>query len=333
MPKQKMSPDEFSACRKRLEQVWKNRVVDEGLLHRAWHDAQEVAALLYEAFGATQVFVFGSLTEPMWFTKGSDIDIAVSGLSNDLYDKARIKIMNFDSAFKIDLINFDTSKGLFRERIKHQAISIEKGTRPVLWQTLYKHLQRQVFPAEDGDIYEMNRKRLTQRINDELEKIDGILERIQRGLDNIDVLPIAAREFIENTIATDLADVYRGVENIFLRIAREVDMHVPTGSRWHTFNSKFLACKLCQKGLLTQMTEKRPERPPVISENTSLQLEDLLDFRHKVNNIYGRELRYEKTIPHAKSIDLLFAKVSQDLNTFTDSLEKREEDALKCKNQ
>ena len=41
----------------------------------------------------------------------------------------------------------------------------------------------------------------------------------------------------------------------------------------------------------------------------------------------GKELRYEKTIPHAKSIDTLFAKVSQDLNTFTDSLEKREEDA------
>ena len=160
----------------------------------------------------------------------------------------------------------------------------------------------------------MNRKRLTQRINDELDKIDGILERIQRGLDNIDVLPVAAREFIENTIATDLADVYRGVENIFLRIAREVDMHVPTGSRWH-------------KNLLAQMTEKRPERPPVISENTSPQLAELLDFRHKVNNIYGKELRYEKTIPHAKSIDALFANVSQDLNTFTDSLKKREEDA------
>ncbi|RKU07997.1 hypothetical protein C6503_23755 [Candidatus Poribacteria bacterium] len=314
MPKQKMSPDELSACRKRLEQVWKNRGMDEGLLHQAWHDAQQVAALLYEEFGATQVSVFGSLTEPLWFMKGSDIDVAVSGLSNDAYIKARIAIMNFDSAFRIDLINFDTSEGLFRERIKHQAIPIEKGTRPVLWQPLYKHLQRQVFPTEGGELYEMNRKRIKQRINDELDKIDGILERIQRGLDNIDVLPVQAREFIENTIATDLADIYRGIENIFLRIAREVDRHVPTGSRWH-------------KNLLAQMTEKRPERPPVISENTSLQLEDLLDFRHKMNNIYGKELRYEKTMPHAKSIDELFASVSQDLNTFTDSLEKREEGA------
>ena len=311
---QKMSPDELSACRKQLEQVWKNRIMDQGLLHQAWHNAQEVAALLYEKFGATQVSVFGSLTEPLWFMKGSDIDIAVSGLSNDTYIKARIAIMNFDSAFRIDLINFDTSEGLFRERIKHQAIPLEKETRPVLWHSLYKHLQRQIFPTEDGELYEMNRKRLTQRINDELHKIDRILERIQRGLDSIDVLPVQAREFIENTIATDLADVYRGIENIFLRIAREVDMHVPRGSRWH-------------KNLLAQMTEQRPERPPVISERTFLQLADLLDFRHKVNNIYGKELRYEKTMPHAKSIDTLFAKVSQDLNTFTDSLEKPEEDA------
>ena len=327
MPKQKISSDELSACRKQLEQVWKNRVMDEGLLHQAWHTAQEVAALLYEQFDAAQVAVFGSLTEPMWFTKGSDIDIAVSGLSNDAYDKARIAIMNFDSAFKIDIVNLDMSKGLFRERVKHQAIPIERGVRPVLWQTLYKHLQRQVFPGNDGEIYEMNRKRLTQRINDELEKIRETLERIQRGLENIDVLPAQAREFIENTIATDLADVYRGIENIFLRIAREVDMHVPRGSRWHTFNSKFLACKLRQKDLLAQMTEQRPERPPVISENTSLRLEDLLDFRHKVNNIYGKALIYEMTEPHAKSIDELFASVSEDLGLFTDSLAKREEDA------
>ena len=314
MLKKKTSPDELSACRKRLEQVWKSRTMDEGLLHRAWHTAYQAATLLYEQFGATQVVVFGSLTEPMWFTNGSDIDIAVSGLSHDVYDKACVKIRYFDSEFTIDIINFDTSKGLFRERIKYQAIPIEKETRPVLWQTLYKHLQHQVFPAEVGEIYEMNRKRLTQRINDELAKIEETLARITRGLENIDVLPVQAREFIENTIATDLADVYRGIENIFLRIAREVDTHAPTGSKWH-------------KNLLAQMAEQRSERPPVISEQTLLRLEDLLDFRHKINNIYGEELIYEKTEPHAKSIDELFASTSQDLNTFTDSLARREEDA------
>ena len=319
MPKQKMSPDELSACRKRLEQLWKSRVVDEGLLHQAWNAAYKVAEHLYAQFDTIQVVVFGSLTEPMWFTNKSDIDIAVSGLSDDDYDKAWEVVMDFDSGFKMDIVNFDTAKELFRERIKHQAIPIEKGTRPSsgmrdIWQTLYKHLQQQVFPIDDGEIYEMNRKRLTQRINDELVKIEDALERIHRGLGYIDVLPIEATEFIENTIATDLADIYRGIENIFLRIARGVDMHVPTGSQWH-------------KNLLAQMAEQRPERSPVISEHTCFQLEDLLKFRHKVNNIYNRELKYEKTIPHAKSIDDLFARVSQDLNTFTDALAKREEDA------
>ncbi|MCY4568593.1 MAG: hypothetical protein OXD49_09840 [Candidatus Poribacteria bacterium] len=318
MSKQKMSADQLSACRKRLEQLWKSRIVDEGLLHRAWHTVHEVAALLYEEFDATQVAVFGSLTEPMWFTSKSDIDIAVSGLSHDMYDKAYSKIMDFDSEFKIDFINLDTSKGIFRERVKHQAIPIEKSMRSPngmtdVWRTLYKHLQQQVFPAKDEEIYEMNRKRLTQRINDELVKISETLERVTRGLEKLEVVSIDVREFIENTIATDLADVYRGIENIFLRIAREVDMYVPTGSRWH-------------KNLLAQMVEQRPERPPVISENTSIQLEKLLEFRHKVTNIYGRELVYEKTVEHAKSIDELFTTVSQEFNAFTDSLANRQED-------
>jgi predicted nucleotidyltransferase len=292
--------------------------MDEGLLHRAWDAAYEVATHLYAQFDTIQVVVFGSLTEPMWFTNESDIDIAVSGLSEEDYDKAWEVVMDFDSGFKMDIINFDTSKGLFRERIKHQAIPIEKGTLPSrgmrdIWQTLYKHLQQQVFPIDDGEIYEMNRKRLTQRINDELDKIDGTLERIHRGLEKIEEVPIDVTEFIENTIATDLADIYNGIERIFERIAREVDMLMPTGSRWH-------------KNLLAQMAEKRPERRPVISENTRRELEELLEFRHVVNNIYGRELKYEKTIPHAKSIDELFERVSEDMNRFTDSLVRPEED-------
>ena len=314
MSTQKISPDELAACRKQLEQVWKNRVMDEGLLHQAWHTAHEVAALLYEQFNATEVAVFGSLTEPMWFTAGSDIDIAVSGLSNDLYNKALSKIMDFDSAFKIDIINFDRSKGLFRERVKYQAIPIEKGVRLVLWQTLYEHLQRQVFPTEDGDIYEMNRKRLTQRTNDELTKIESTIGSIAKALEDIEVLPVAARPYIQESIGKKLADVYNGIENIFKRVAHEVDRHLSTGDSWH-------------KDLLTQMTEQRPERPPVISEKTFPRLDELLKFRHAFNNIYGEDLVYKEIEPHAKSIDELFASVSQDLNTFTNFLENREGDA------
>ncbi len=160
----------------------------------------------------------------------------------------------------------------------------------------------------------MNRKKLTQRINDECAKIEPTVDAITKALEDIEVLPVAAREYIEKSIANKLADVYRGIERIFERIATEVDSHLSRGSRWH-------------KNLLEQMTKQRPERPPVISQETFLLLEALLEFRHKANNIYTDELIYENTEEHAKVINKLFQSFSDDLNTFTDSLAQHQEDA------
>ena len=50
-------------------------------------------------------------------------------------------------------------------------------------------------------------------------------------------------------------------------------------------------------------------------ESSQKKLEQLLRFRHKVNNIYGDELIYEKAETHAKSIGDLFATVSKELDT------------------
>ena len=159
-----MSPEELASCRKQLERRWKNRKVDEALLERAWSVVYEIATLLYDEFGATQVAVFGSLAEPLGFTKSSDIDIAVWGLSDKTHSKANLKIWDIDTGFKIDLINFDMTKGLFQERIQQKAIPTKKGERPTLWKALYQHLNRQVFPIVAEEIYEMNRKKFTERV-------------------------------------------------------------------------------------------------------------------------------------------------------------------------
>lgn len=308
-----ITPKQLASCRRRLERRWMNRKVDEELLQRAWQIVYEISELLYDEYGATKVAVFGSLTEPIGFTKSSDIDIAVWGLSDDMHTKAYDKVMDRNTGFKIDLINFDMMKGYFRERVQQHAIPIQKGKHLTLWKTQYEHLNRQVLPIVEEEIYDINRIKLTQRINDELVKIEDTLTRIRRGLQKLKVVPDDVTEFIENTIATDLADIYSGIERIFERIANEVDGHMPRGSRWY-------------KNLLEQMTRQRPERLPVISENTALQLEKLLNFRHKVNNIYGKELVYENTLGHAETIDELFENISHDLKTFTDSLAKSEED-------
>ena len=82
--------------------------------------------MLYEDFGATQVAVFGSLAEQDWFSKTSDIDIVVWGLSCDSYLDALWKTRDFASEFKIDLVNFHSAKGRFRDRIQCQAVHIQK---------------------------------------------------------------------------------------------------------------------------------------------------------------------------------------------------------------
>ncbi len=304
---QQISPKQLAACRKQLEQRWKSRKVDETLLKHAWKAVYEVASLLYDEFCATKVAVFGSLAEPISFKKSSDIDMAVWGLSDNEHTKANSKVIDLRTGFKIDLINFDLTKGVFKERIQQKAIPIKKGEKPGLWKSRYHHGEHQLFPIVDEEIYEMYRRKLTERINDECIKIESTVDAIVKGLEDIETAPNIYKDYIEEAIVNKLADVYSGIERIFERIASEVDGYTPRGNRWH-------------KDLLEQMTEQRPERSPVISQDIFHLLSQLLEYRHKVNKLYADELLYENTEEHAKSIRNLFQSFLNDLKMFTESL-------------
>ena len=290
-----MSPSELAKCRENLKRQWENRQVDKELLQRAWETARRLATVLYRDFGATKVAVFGSLTEPKRFTQNSDIDMVVWGVSYDKCLDALWETKGLNPEFKIDIINFKSINSLFRERILNQAIPIDKSGTDIL--TLVNTSN----PA-DGETYIVNRNKFIQRIADEQIKIDRTVRGIANALQDIDIVVPNHKKYVEKTIASDLADVYSGIERIFERIAREIDMQIPRGSRWHN-------------DLLEQMAERRPERPPVISLNTLSRLKELLDFRHKVNNIYRDELIYERAEEHAKPIGDLFATVSKELDT------------------
>ena len=300
-----MSASELAECRENLKRQWENRRVDKELLQRAWETARRLATVLYRDFGATKVAVFGSLTEPKRFTQNSDIDIVVWGVSYNKCLDALWETKGLNPEFKIDIINFKSIDSLFRERILHQAIPIDKAGTNVL-------RLMNALGTENGETYIVNRDELIHRISDELQKIERTVGRIERALKKIDVLPVDAREFIERALAADLAEVYTGFEKIFERIANEIDKHLPKGERWHT-------------DLLAQMVERRPERPLVISEDIQEKLRQLLRFRHKVNNIYGDEVIYEKAEEHAKPITELFREVSEELDTFINFLTETHE--------
>lgn len=291
-----MSPLELAECRENLKRQWENRRVDKALIQRAWETAHRLATVLYRDFGATKVAVFGSLTEPERFTQNSDIDIVVWGVSYNKCLDALWETKGLNPEFKIDIINFKSINSLFRERVLSQAIPIDKAGKDVL--TLMN-----ASSIENGETYTVNRDELIQRIADEQTKIDRTIESIMELLQEIEVATPHHRKFFEELTAKKLAEVYSGIERIFKRIANEIDKHLPKGERWHT-------------DLLTQMTEHRPERPPVISKGTQQRLRQFLRFRHKVNNIYGDELIYEEAEKHAKQVGQLFESVTEELDAF-----------------
>ena len=84
-------------------------------------------------------------------------------------------------------------------------------------------------------------------------------------LEKIEAAPAEYREEIETTIGKNLTDCYRGLENIFKRIALDVDLRMPDGSMWG-------------KELQAQMTEPQAERPAVISQSAYQFLQEHLEL-------------------------------------------------------
>ena len=301
-----MSPSELAKCRENLRRHWETRKVDKELVQRAWTDAQRVAAVLYQKYGASKVAVFGSLAEQERFCKYSDIDIVVWGVSYNRCLDALWETEGLSDEFEIDIIDVSSIHKLYRERILNQAIPIERGEIDPI--KIIKETDKKKKSDKEGiDI--TNQEKLIQRIFVEREKIGKTVKRIGRALEKIEILPIDAREFIEIALAADLAEVYTGIEKIFQRIAKEIDKHTPSGGRWHN-------------KLLTQMAEHKPERPQVVTEIMQNKLKSLLDFRHRVNNIYGDELIYATVEEHAKLVSEIFESFSEELETFINFLNK-----------
>ena len=89
-------------------------------------------------------------------------------------------------------------------------------------------------------------------------------------------------DFIElSALATMLHSFYTGIENIFKRVALEIDGNIPSGYASHS-------------DLLTAMTRSTASRPPVISEELHVRLSAYLSFRHVFRQAYSFHLEWDK---------------------------------------
>ncbi|MGC8495148.1 MAG: nucleotidyltransferase family protein [Syntrophobacteraceae bacterium] len=94
---------------------WLRRAVSKGTtsaLHSkrryAWDVARSAARILRERYGATRVRAFGSILHSERFHAGSDVDLAVEGISVADYWDAVAEVFLLDETIAIDLVDPDS---------------------------------------------------------------------------------------------------------------------------------------------------------------------------------------------------------------------------------
>jgi hypothetical protein len=139
---------------------------------------------------------------------------------------------------------------------------------------------------------------LIAEIKDELEKLEKLVERLAKKQARAD------DEEFSDSAALRLHNFYTACEKIFKLIAKEVNGILPQSLDWH-------------KRLLNQVALEVPNiRPAIISAETHTELEELLNFRHVVRNLYVYELKPER-IEELVGLTLkLHPRFKQEIKTF-----------------
>jgi len=90
----------------------------------AWTEAKRAAEILKDEFAADRVLVFGSLTDIENFTEKSDIDLAVSGISDEKFYAAVGVIIREIPLFRIDIVDMDDCKPYLKRAIEREGIEL-----------------------------------------------------------------------------------------------------------------------------------------------------------------------------------------------------------------
>lgn len=302
MTANKMSPSELAKCRENLRHHWETRKVYKELVQRAWKDAQRVAAVLYQKYGASKVAVFGSLIDQVLFDEHSDIDMVVWGLPDDKFDDAELALHNLCLKFRIELKNIGFIKGSLLERIQQKAQQLSKGGMDV--HTIESCTVDTEFNEREKHFI-LYKKNIVQRLTDALQTIQQTTGKITKALQDLDDDTPNYREYIEKAISCYLMKLYQGIEKLFHRIARNVDMSLPSGAEFIDERAQELGLEWTYE-LISQMGKNRKERPAVISSDTSQKIIRLLKYCTNIDDPKDHESLYNEAERHARQVGNLY---------------------------
>ncbi len=91
---------------------------------RAWALARQAAALLKTQYGAKRVIVFGSLVHDRCFTRWSDVDLAVAGMTWPTYLHAWSAVEELNKEIAVDLVEIETASGGLRRVIEQEGVPL-----------------------------------------------------------------------------------------------------------------------------------------------------------------------------------------------------------------
>ncbi len=131
-------------------------------------------------------------------------------------------------------------------------------------------------------------------LNRLLESFDSLLTKVRTA--EPDLVETAA-------LGAILQSFYNGAENIFKRIALDIDGSLPIGGAWHS-------------DLLDCMAQPTRQRPAVITTALQDRLWDYLEFRHVFRSVYGYLLRWEKMASLVFGCGETLRQLETELNAF-----------------
>lgn len=114
-------------------EAWKRRARAEdhqraAAREQALTDARKIAALLVAEFGAAEVVLFGSLARGEEFRLDSDIDLAASGISPELFFTAAAAAAA-QTGFGLDLVPLEDAPAALRIRIESEGVWLSRAPR------------------------------------------------------------------------------------------------------------------------------------------------------------------------------------------------------------
>jgi predicted nucleotidyltransferase len=164
--------------------------------------AMRCATVLRQRFGAKCVFPFGSAVGDGTWHSGSDLDLAVEGITPEQFYTAWAALREIlPPGLEVDLVDLAHASEALRARIL--------GEKPMSEEPL---------------------RALKELIEDELAALGQIVQAMQEGMSSLDTVP---SQFAMHALASYLHQFYTGCERIFERIALAVDGGLPGGAYSH----------------------------------------------------------------------------------------------------